>query len=172
MKLHNTAAAIDTAIKSIALRGKRLDHDIHVTGTSCIQHIELHGDVTLLNRLVLALPKGARKTAFVEWALAFGKVQVLDKGNAKDADAIARGDIFKFDKTKTTKLEDAIAKAWYEFKPEGDILDHFDVNAVVAQLMRKYSKAQKDGLKIEGIEDAKAQLRALMQSLETQGETL
>ena len=79
MKLITDNAALAKAIKSIAVRGQKLDHDIHVAGTSCLQHIANHSDTTLLNDLVNALPKGARKHAFVEWALAYGNVSLLDK---------------------------------------------------------------------------------------------
>lgn len=69
MKLVTDSAVLAKAIKSIAVRGQKLDHDIHVAGTSCLQHIANHSDTTLLNDLVDALPKGARKHAFNEYEL-------------------------------------------------------------------------------------------------------
>lgn len=172
MKILTTTEAIQKAIKSIAVRGAKLDNDIHVAGVSCLQQIADHSNTTLLNELVVALPKGARKTAFVEWALSFGAVRVLDKGNEADQADIAKGRVFKLDRTKETNIQGAIDNAWYNFKPEGDVLDHFDVNAVVAQLMKKLQKAKKQGLKLEGVQDAQQQLRAIMQQLDVESEVL
>ena len=172
MKLITDNAALAKAIKSIATRGQKLDHDIHVAGTSCLQHIANHSDTTLLNDLVNALPKGARKHAFVEWALAYGNVSLLDKSLDGDQDKIAKGQVFKLDRSKTFDLDGAIANAWYNFKPEPDLLTAFDVNKAVAQLVKRVTKASRDGVSLEGVQDALKQLKALEQQLTTASEVL
>ena len=172
MKLITDNAALAKAIKSIAVRGQKLDHDIHVAGTSCLQHIANHSDTTLLNDLVNALPKGARKHAFVEWALAYGNVSLLDKSLDGDKDKIERGQVFKLDRTKSFDLEGAVANAWYNFKPEADLLTAFDVHKAVAQLVKRVTKATKDGATLEGVQDALKQLKALEQQLNTVSEEL
>ena len=172
MKLITDNAVLAKAIKSIAVRGQKLDHDIHVAGTSCLQHIANHSDTTLLNDLVNALPKGARKHAFVEWALAYGSVRTLDRANPADADRIAKGQVFALDRTKQFDLEGAIANAWYNFKPEPDLLTAFDVHKAVAQLVKRVTKATREGAELEGVQDALKQLKALEQQLTTASETL
>ena len=172
MKLFTDNAALAKAIKSIAVRGQKLDHDIHVAGVSCLAHIAEHSNTTLLNDLVNALPKGARKHAFVEWALAYGNVSLLDKSLDGDKDKIDKGQVFKLDRSKEYNQEQAIANAWYNFKPEADLLTAFDVHKAVAQLVKRVSKASKDGATLEGVQDALKALRALEQTLETTSETL
>ena len=172
MKLFTDNAALAKAIKSIAVRGQKLDHDIHVAGVSCLAHIAEHSNTTLLNDLVNALPKGARKHAFVEWALAYGNVSLLDKSLDGDQDKIAKGQVFKLDRSKEYNQEQAIADAWYNFKPEADLLTAFDVHKAVAQLVKRVSKASKDGATLEGVQDALKALRALEQTLETESEVL
>ena len=172
MKLYTDKAALAKAIKSIATRGQKLDHDIHVAGVSCLQHIANHSDTTLLNDLVNALPKGARKHAFVEWALAYGNVSLLDKSLDGDQDKIAKGQVFKLDRSKSFDLEGAIANAWYNFKPEPDLLTAFDVHKAVAQLVKRVTKASRDGVSLEGVQDALKQLKALEQQLTTASEVL
>ena len=172
MKLITDNAALAKAIKSIAVRGQKLDHDIHVAGTSCLQHIANHSDTTLLNDLVNALPKGARKHAFVEWALAYGNVSLLDKALDGDKDKIERGQVFKLDRTKSFDLDGAVANAWYNFKPEADLLTAFDVHKAVAQLVKRVTKATKDGATLEGVQDAMKALKALEQQLSTVSEEL
>ena len=172
MKLITDNAALAKQIKSIAVRGKKLDYDIHVAGVSCLHHISLHSDTTLLNDLVNALPQGARKHAFVEWALAYGNVRVLDRSNEADQDKIAKGQVFALDRSKEYDEAGAIANAWYNFKPEPDLLTAFDVHKAVAQLVKRVSKATKDGTALENIDDALKALESLKQSLTTQTETL
>lgn len=172
MKLFTDNAALAKAIKSIAVRGQKLDHDIHVAGVSCLAHIAEHSNTTLLNDLVNALPKGARKHAFVEWALAYGTVSLLDKALDGDKDKIAKGQLFKLDRSKSFDQEQAIANAWWNFKPEADLLTAFDVHKAVAQLVKRVTKATKDGATLEGVQDALKQLKALEQQLNTVSEEL
>lgn len=172
MKLFTDNAALAKAIKSIAVRGQKLDHDIHVAGVSCLAHIVAHSDTTLLNDLVNALPKGARKHAFVEWALAYGTVSLLDKSLDGDKDKIERGQVFKLDRSKSFDQEQAIANAWWNFKPEADLLTAFDVHKAVAQLVKRVGKASKDGASLENVQDALKALKALEQQLTTEATEL
>lgn len=159
------AAQINKAIASIASRGKKLDADIQQTGLSILNHVHEHGDSTLADRLVNALPKGSRKLALTEWLLAFGKLRVLSKSNPDDAARIKAGAIFAYDKTKSTDLDSASAKPWYEFKPEASPLTAFDAQAAVQSVLTKLSKAKANGLSIENrahaIEAAQKLLEAL-----------
>lgn len=143
------AAEINKAIASIAARGKKLDSDIQTAGLSILNHVQEHGDSTLADKLVLALPKGSRKLALTEWLLAFGKLRILSKTNPDDASRIAGGAIFAYDKTKHTDLESAAAKPWYDFKPEPDVLTAFDAQSAVQAVLTKLAKAQAGGLTIE-----------------------
>ena len=126
----------------------------------------------MLNDLVNALPKGARKHAFVEWALAYGNVRVLDRSNEADADKIAKGQVFALDRSKQFDLDGAIANAWYNFRPEPDLLTAFDVHEAVAQLVKRVTKASRDGATLEGVQDALKQLKALEQQLNMSAEEL
>ena len=106
MQIIKTAAEINKAIASIAKRGAKLDGDIHKAGVAVIAHASEHGDSTLADKLVQAMPKGGRKLALVEWMLAHGQLAKLDP--AVDKEAIAAGRIFKLDRTRTLDLEGAI----------------------------------------------------------------
>lgn len=172
MKLITDNAALAKEIRSIKLRGQKLDQSIWVAGVSCLAHIAEHSNTTLLNDLVNALPKGARKHAFVEWALAYGNVSLLDKSLDGDQDNIAKGQVFKLDRSKSFDLDGAMQNAWYNFKPEPDLLTAFDVHKAVAQLVKRVTKASRDGATLEGVQDALKQLKALEQQLNTASEVL
>ena len=160
-----TAAEINKAILSIANRGKKLDADIQTAGLSILNHVQEHGDSTLADKLVLALPKGSRKLALTEWLLAFGKLRILKKTNVDDAARIQAGALFAYDKTKSTDIESASAKPWFEFKPEASPLTAFDAQAAVQGVLRQLAKAQAGGLNIKNrahaVEAAQKLLAAL-----------
>lgn len=169
-KLYVSAAEISKAIKSIAGRGAKLDGDIQLAGLSVLQHAEKHGDFTLAENLVEALPKGSRKLALVEWMLAFSQIAKLDKGVAGDAERIAKGGIFKLDRKKTTDLTGAQAKPWHEFKKEASPLTAFDAQAAVKGVLAKLTAAGKAGLTVEHRAEAVAEAETLLRIL--RGETL
>lgn len=165
MKILTTVADIQKAIASIAKRGKQLDMDIHVAGVSCLRHASECGDTTVLDSLVNAMPKGSRKQAFCEWALAFGQVRMLDRSVKKDAEAIKQGRMFALDRERTYDEEGAIARSWTEFKPEPDLLTTFDLGGAVAALTKKYQKAANNGATIEGREEAIKYMEAMLSNM-------
>ncbi len=97
---------------------------------------------------------------------------MLDRASDADKLAIEQGRLFAKDKTKQFDEVEAIANKWYDFKPEADLLTTFDASAMVASMMKRLSKAQKQGAEVTGQDEALKQLRALMQQLETQTEEL
>lgn len=162
------AAAIDKAIASIKNRGAKLDHSIQQAGLSVLAHASEHGDTTCADRLVAAMPKGARKLALVEWMLAYGQVSKLDQ--KVDAEAIKAGRLFKLDRTKTLDLNSADEKHWHEFKPEAAIATAFDAQAAVANVLARMRSAQSKGLSIEhkalALADAQALVTLLSEAAE------
>jgi hypothetical protein len=128
MKIITEVKAIEASIKSIQTRGKSLAKDIHLVAVSCLAHIEKHGDITLLNRLVTALPSGWRSNAVKAWGEAFGKVNWDNKAKA-----------FVYDKNKKTDLEGAIEISPEDFKPEPEYKP-MDLAADIAKLVKKASE--------------------------------
>jgi hypothetical protein len=125
MKLITETKAIELAIKSIQSRGSKLQKDIHICAVSCLNHIEKHGDITLLNKLVAALPGGWRANAIKAWAEEFGKV---NWDNTQKA--------FTFDKAKKSNIEGAIAVSPEEFKPEAEYKP-LDLAEAIKALIKK-----------------------------------
>lgn len=163
MQILQTAAEVNKAITSIATRGAKLDGDIHRVGVSVLHHATEHGDTTLADKLVHAMPKGGRKLALVEWMLAFGQLSKLDP--KADKDAIAAGRLFKLDRSKTFKKDDAIGTPWTEFKKEADVLTAFDAQAAVNTLINRLNKAASTGLSIEHRAEALRSLDTLRAAL-------
>lgn len=164
MKLIVSAALITKAIASIKNRGGKLDTDIHIAGVSVLAHAAEHGDTTLADKLVLAMPKGGRRLALVEWMLAYGQLAKLDP--KADKDAVAAGRLFKLDRTKKYDEAGAMAESWVEFKPEADVLTAFDAQAAVASVVKRLKKATEGKLEIKGKAEALAEAQALVAALE------
>lgn len=146
------AANITKEIGLIKTAGAKLDERIQLAGLSVLSHAHQHGDITVVNQLFLALPKGARGKALAEWLLAFGNVQKnTDKASAKLAP-------FSYAKDRTAKGEEELAKVmtaaadtpWYKFAPEPKVVDMFDFGAALARLMKAAEQAESKGQKIEG----------------------
>lgn len=107
--LNSSSADVDKAIKSIAQRGKIMDADIHAAACASLNHVGLHGDTTLLNRLVLAMPKSARRNALVVWCLKFGKV-LQNTSKTKDHMPLV------FDRDGVQDVDGAVAQPFYDLK--------------------------------------------------------
>lgn len=162
------AAAINKAIDSIKNRGAKLDASIQLAGLSVLAHASEHGDTTCADRLVAAMPKGARKLALVEWMLAFGQMRKLDAKDKDEAARIKAGALFKLDRERVLNMVGATEKLWHGFKPEADVATAFDAQKAVAALLARMRTAQDGGLSIEHREGALADARALVVMLETQ----
>lgn len=166
MQIIKGAGAINKAIDSIKNRGAKLDSSIQLAGLSVLAHASEHGDTTCADRLIVAMPKGARKLALVEWMLAYGQVRKLDPKNPDEAIRIKGGQTFAIDRSRTLDIESAQDKAWHEFKQEAAIATAFDAQAAVASLIARLKKAQEGGLTIEHKAEALAQAKALVEALE------
>ena len=158
------ASAINKAIDSIKNRGAKLDASVQLAGLSVLAHASEHGDTTCADRLVAAMPKGARKLALVEWMLAFGQMCKLDPKT--EHEAIKAGRLFKLDRARVLNMAGAEAKQWHEFKPEAAVATAFDAQAAVAALLARMRGATAKGLSIEHRELALKDAQALVQMLE------
>jgi len=127
------ATAINSAIASIAKRGKSLDKDVHIAAVSCLIHADKHGDVTLATRLVEALPSQARKNPLRDWFLAYGKFGYDQKNKA-----------FTYNADTETLTQEAMETPFWEFKPEA-VYVPFDINEALNKIIAKAEKAMNNG---------------------------
>jgi hypothetical protein len=127
---------INKRIKALTTRSKAFVAEVQEVGLACLMQVEEHGNTTPLNDLVGALSR-SQVQAFVEWALAYGKV----KRNSQDK--MKAGVYFAYDKGRTTDIEAAKAKVWDEFAPERDesAKRAFDLQAATLALLKKAAAA-------------------------------
>ena len=166
--LYKGAAQINKAIDSIKNRGAKLDASIQIAALSVLAHASEHGDTTCADRLVHAMPAGARKLALVEFILAFGQMRKLDKTNEAEAIAIKDGMLFKLDRSRKLDMEGASSTEWYKFKPEAAMLEAFDAQKAVASLLGRLRSAAAKGLSIEHKDKAIAEAQQLLTLLQAE----
>lgn len=133
LPLIKDAAGIAKAIDGIAARGKKLDRDIHIAGVSVLSHAYEHGDITLANRLLDALPKSGRRNAMLAWLTSFGPFKL-----AEDSKHVAYSKL-----AEPLPLAAAIAEPFYEFAPE-PVFVPFDFKASIEAVLKKAEKALAD----------------------------
>lgn len=110
MKLLNKAET-EKAITSIKTRGAKLQSDIHQAACSALDHLNQHGDTSLINRLIVALPASARRNALAKWAMTFGKLALNDDKSTKQDQPL----VYLKEKA-ATPIADAIATPYWALK--------------------------------------------------------
>lgn len=148
-----TKVEIETAIVSIQRRGKQLDNDIQNCGLSIMAHFDKHHDITLVNKLFAAMPKGSRRAALAEWFVKFGGVDVnMDKATAKDSPFVNPPK----DARRPVNVAGATELPWYDCKKEPELTDEFNFEGMLAQLLKKAEAARAAGKTVIGAEQLAA----------------
>ena len=110
-------------------------------------------------------PLGYRR--YVPRLYRHGQVRLLSNQDKVEKSRIKGGATFILDRERTLDLEGAMAKAWYEFKPEAPVQTAFDLQGSVQSLVKRYEGALDKGLTIENKDDALKTLKALLAQLES-----
>lgn len=98
---------IKTAIKWIKTTGKKFDNKVHETAVQTIMHAQQHGDVTLVQSLLNAMPKSGRAEALAHWVREFTPLTVLGKAGNFSVKLSKKS-------VREYKIDDAEATPFYE----------------------------------------------------------
>ena len=119
----------------ITRAGAKLDAFIQDTAIDTLEHFEEHNDARMVDRLYLALPKGARHAAMGEYILQyFAVVANTDPATKKERPFLNAPD-------KVNDIEGAKAAKWFECKPSQTPDQLFDLQAAVRALLKKAAKS-------------------------------
>lgn len=130
-----TSAQLGKQFAFIARAGAKLDAFIQNTSIDTLEHFEEHKDVRMVDRLYLALPKGARHAAMGEFILQhFAVVANTDPATKKERPFLNAPD-------KVNDLDGAKAVNWYEYKPSVTPDHLFDLQSAVRSLLKKAAKS-------------------------------
>lgn len=122
-------------IASIKGRGAKLDKDIHQAALSAIDNHAKHGNMSLINGLVLAMPKSGRANALVAWILAFDPMVM--KNPAKDA---AQPLVHNRDGVGAVDIDKADETPFWEFKAQEGV-SVFSFDSYITSLTKGIDKA-------------------------------
>lgn len=145
---------IELNIKRISHFGKKMDAFVQDTALAVALHCHKHGEVSLVNKLVLAMAdwKGARHKAMHSWVAAYCPVIL----NSDEASAKAQPYVIDTSRIadEAGRNEIAIANGspanhWYNHKTEPLLPEFIDVNAMLQAVMKKVTKLQKDGVPVK-----------------------
>ena len=145
-------------IKLIKTNGAKLDKCIQDAAIGCIEHAAEHGDVRPANQLWDAMPNGSRRNALGMYLCQYGAIRI-NTGKDKEQSR------FKFKKDFETDITAASAVMWYNFKPEKDLAEEFNLTGKLQSLLKAYNKALSDGQAIKATPDEIQVLTSLAAAL-------
>lgn len=134
---------------SIKRRGKALERDIQSLCVTAIAYANMHGDITIANRVMPSLPTGQRRQACVNLLEAFGKLRYNAK--TKEFEYRQRDDVM----TDAVVLIEELSKSenfWTVYTPEPTIVSSVDALVAVQRLVKSLTAAAKKGTTIENRE--------------------
>ena len=145
-------------IKLIKTNGAKLDKCIQDAAIGCIEHAAEHGDVRPANQLWDAMPNGSRRNALGMYLVEYGAIRI-NTGKDKEQSR------FKFKKDFETDITAASAVMWYNFKPEKDLAEEFNLTGKLQSLLKAYNKAVAEGQAIKATPDEIKVLESLAAAL-------
>lgn len=145
-----TAKQILATIRTIKVAAERLQTKIQDVALECLAHAAEHGDATLMDALVKALPRGQRVEALVLWVEAHSPIRWT-----KDEDGERAGvGMLKQSNKKYVAfdLEAAEATPYYSFTKENEKkpLTLEALLKLIKNVEKRIDKAEDDGLIAEG----------------------
>lgn len=139
---------INSQIDAIVKAGSKLQVMVHQAAVNCLIWANVHGDVTLMDRLVKASPTAIRKNAIIAWAVHFGPFTYDAERAKKDKDACA----FNLDKKRKGKalVKEACEVSPHDFEPE-KAYKPFDLVETLQRLSATAKARAKKGEKADNI---------------------
>lgn len=133
--------ALTAKIAAAAKAASKLDTQLLEVSQDVARHYHMHKDVGMVNKLYLALGKGARHAAMAEWMLAFLAVKA-NTGKDKAEKPFVTDRAPNGEWNRETNLEAALANPWHDFKKSPTPDNLFDFKKAIKVLVGKYNKAE------------------------------
>lgn len=144
---YKDAAELDAAIQAVCVASVSLQQQVQDVAIGILLHTYHSGDWRKANDLVLGLGDGVRKEALVDWFVKFGGLEASEK-DGKFID-------FKGVEYIKANIDAAKAKAWWTFRKLNPFAG-FDLDAALAQVLKKHEQAVKKAADLANKGDASA----------------
>lgn len=156
---------LNKAIDSVNKRAAAIMNDYQNVGVQALMHLEAHGDVGAINRIIAGMPKGVKMNAMASWALAHGALEVNKDGATKKSMPLRFSKVKKESMKCAAKVDAAIEDKWFTHLPEKAIDEVFDLSKALNALLARVKADGVKGIKVNGVriddEAAKAKIAAL-----------
>lgn len=124
--------AINASIESISKKGRAFDTLIQNTGLEVLDWSHKNNDLDLVNRFVLAVPSGSKKTSLIVWLCTFGRLQP-NKGSKEELQLKP----LVWRKDGVLNVEGARSKLWHSCVKEPDPILSWDIESKFAAFMKQ-----------------------------------
>lgn len=129
--------ALNAAIKRVHEAGQSYQKDVHILAVSILYHVGAHGDTTVVQRFIHAMPESVRANGLRAWFEHFGPVKFDKDGDGNELVSYVKG--------KPARIGDADAKPFWKFKAhEGAPYNPIDLEKFIASALRKLEKDAKE----------------------------
>lgn len=127
-------AVLNKEIDSIGKASHSIDKRVQAAGLSALHLLQKDGDIGPVNRLILALSKGTRRSSLSQWFLNHGALML----NTDDATKAEKP--FVYSKARATDLVAAAEQHWTDAQKPRDISDVYDVRGALAKILKHAMK--------------------------------
>jgi hypothetical protein len=128
-----TVEFINAAIESIRRKGAAFDKLVQDTALDVFDHAHRHNDLDIVNRLVVAMPKGSRGQSLAVWFCKFGKLKPND---SKEKEVLAVKPLV-WNKDGNTDRPNAERTLWHSVLKDKPLIEVFDIEAKFSAFMKQ-----------------------------------
>lgn len=126
-------AHINASIESIRKKGAAFDKLVQDTALHVLDHAHKHNDLDVVNRLIVAMPKGSRSQSLAVWFCKFGKLQPND---SKEKEVLIVKPLV-WNKNGALDRAKAEATLWHAVLKDKPLVEVFDIEAKFASFMKQ-----------------------------------
>lgn len=129
---------LNAAIKAVQETGQTYQKSVHQLAVSILYHVGAHGDTTVVQRFISAMPESVRANGLRAWFEHFGPIKF-------DQDATDGTELVQYVRGKPALIGDADAKPFWKFKAhEGKPYVALDMERWLSSAIRKLEKDAKE----------------------------
>ncbi|NUX98751.1 hypothetical protein [Paraburkholderia youngii] len=128
-----TVEFINAAIESIRKKGAAFDKLVQDTALDVLDHAHKHNDLDIVNRLIVAMPKGSKGQSLAVWFCKFGKLKPND---TKEKELLATKPLV-WNKDAALDRAKAEATPWHSVLKDKPLIEVYDIEAKFAAFMKQ-----------------------------------
>ncbi|MUL17324.1 hypothetical protein [Aliivibrio fischeri] len=143
-------------------QSKNIDHEIHVEALKAVNHLRLHGDLTLADKLYNEMPRGKRRQQLANWFVKYTNLEFYTK-ELRQKQKVSPNRIFWINKQKNNNADLNVIPPWFSYKSEKTNENTFDIIHQFNNLKKRTKDALDRNLPLVG--GTKEEINLLLKNL-------